>query len=668
MDTSETEKTRLYLQSIVDTVREPLLILDAGLRVVSASRSFYRTFAVSAPETEGLLIYELNDNQWGIPALRHLLEEIIPQDSSFDDFEVELNLPTVGQRLLLLNARKLYRPGNHSQMLLLAFEDVTDRRVAEARFRDAQERFRLLVEGARDHAIIMLDTRGEVVEWNIGAERITGWHEDEVRGQHASFFFTPEDCRNGIPQEEMARALRDGQAEDRRWHLKKDGSIFFADGVMTSLYDEKGMLRGYGKVLRDVTDQKRADEELRYLASHARCILWHGTARALHTPSDAYHWEVSVIDEQAAQEFMPLDMLPEERYIAAWYRNRLPEGKVVTEKVVREALQSGLSQYGMEFGCREIGGAVRWFYEQVHVEKLDTWTWRVVGVAADITERKEVEAVLKAALQRERLITKVLQRPLTQEVPEGAFPGLEVATLYEPALDEAEVGGDFFDAVSVTTGSGEHRVALAVGDVTGKGLLAAAVAGKVKDVLRAFLREDPDPGHALTRLNDYLCDTVSGSDVSGMTFVALALAVVNPTTGEAHFATAGAEPPAILRADGNLDVVHVGGTPLGIERAEQYLAMEVPLLPGDVVLLATDGITEARAPNTGMRTRPFTSKNRGGIFLGYEGMIEITWEALRRDERLSLREAGQAILQGARAFGGGALRDDACLLLARRSG
>src|SRR3984957_20845709 len=106
------EDIQNYAQNIVDTVREPLLILDATLRVRSANRAFYQTFHVSPGETEGRLIYELGNGQWDIPDLRTLLEEIVPKSSVFDDFELAHTFPIIGRRASLANARRL-KAGYH---------------------------------------------------------------------------------------------------------------------------------------------------------------------------------------------------------------------------------------------------------------------------------------------------------------------------------------------------------------------------------------------------------------------------------------------------------------------------------------------------------------------------------------------------------------------------
>jgi signal transduction histidine kinase/CheY-like chemotaxis protein len=132
------EQIEAYAQDVVDTVREPLLILDSSLRVHSANGAFYQTFHVSAEETENQLIYELGNGQWDIPDLRTLLEDIVPTSSVFNDFELEHDFPVIGRRVMLLNARKL-REGSHAELLVLAMEDVTERRRAEAEVATAKE-------------------------------------------------------------------------------------------------------------------------------------------------------------------------------------------------------------------------------------------------------------------------------------------------------------------------------------------------------------------------------------------------------------------------------------------------------------------------------------------------------------------------------------------------
>jgi two-component system CheB/CheR fusion protein len=118
---------RVYADSVVDTMRESLVILDKELRVISANLSFYKTFQVSKEEIENKFIYDISNYQWDIPELRQLLEEIIPRDSQFNDFKVENEFLHIGRKIMMLNARRIYQEGRGKEMILLAIEDITER-------------------------------------------------------------------------------------------------------------------------------------------------------------------------------------------------------------------------------------------------------------------------------------------------------------------------------------------------------------------------------------------------------------------------------------------------------------------------------------------------------------------------------------------------------------
>src|ERR1700688_492297 len=143
-----------YALNIVDTVREPLLILDATLRVRSANRAFYQTFHVCAEETVDQLIYELGNGQWDIPDLRRLLEDVVPKSSVFNDFELEHTFPVIGRRVMLLNARKL-EAGHHGELLVLAMEDVTARRRSQADLKAIETYAQNIVDTVRESLLIL---------------------------------------------------------------------------------------------------------------------------------------------------------------------------------------------------------------------------------------------------------------------------------------------------------------------------------------------------------------------------------------------------------------------------------------------------------------------------------------------------------------------------------
>jgi len=249
----------------------------------------------------------------------------------------------------------------------------------------------------------------------------------------------------------------------------------------------------------------------------------------------------------------------------------------------------------------------------------------------DVTERRGAEQTLRATYEREKRVSDALQRPLMMEIPEDAFPGMGVGTLYRAISTEAaEVGGDFFDAFPLADG----RTAFLLGDVTGHGLPAATRATEVKDVLRAFLRLYPFyAAPTLTRLNDYLFDAQTLDDRAEDTILGLSLVIVDLKASQAIFAWGGIDPPLILKANGAIEPLAGGGLPLGAMAHATYPEVTVPLRPGDAFLLHTDGLSEAR---------------RGKEFLGQAGVIEPTRAA--RDAP-TVRGAGGAILDGARVCG-----------------
>jgi len=141
----------------------------------------------------------------------------------------------------------------------------SERMREEAALRQSEENYRLLVEGVKDYAIFMLDPDGRVATWNAGAENIRGYRAEEIVGQHFSCFYPPEDIEEGKPDRELKAAAAEGRFEDEAWRVRKDGSKFLASVLITALRDETGQVRGFSKVTRDITERKRAEEEIRRL-------------------------------------------------------------------------------------------------------------------------------------------------------------------------------------------------------------------------------------------------------------------------------------------------------------------------------------------------------------------------------------------------------------------
>lgn len=253
----ELEAEKEFAQNTVDASRDALLILGWDLRVKSANETFYTQFRVDPGETEGRLVYELGNGQWDIPRLRELLENVLPDNDAFDDFEVEHEFEEIGRRIMLLNARRI----DHKQWILLAIEDVTDRLRAERELRASEARLRKVLE-TEAVGVLFFDESGTLTGANDVFLRMTGYSRDEVDtgALHWRSMTPPEWVEES--EEQMARLVETGRLGPyEKEYFLKDGSkswMLFA-----------GQRIDEGTIVEfciDIQDRKRAEEERELLA------------------------------------------------------------------------------------------------------------------------------------------------------------------------------------------------------------------------------------------------------------------------------------------------------------------------------------------------------------------------------------------------------------------
>jgi PAS domain S-box-containing protein len=238
-------------------VRNPLLVLRADLRVNTANEAFYKTFKTSPDQTEGWLIYDLEDRHWDIPKLRTLLEDILPRNSYFNDFEVTFDFPRVGRGTILLNARRLLQGADKLPLILLAIENVTERQRADIN----TARLAAIVNSS-DDAIIGKDLKGVITSWNKSAERLFGYTAHEAIGQPVVMLIPPDRLDEEV---EILARLKRGERVDHfeTLRVRKDGSRLNISLTVSPIMDTTGQVVGASKIARDITGRMQMEAALR---------------------------------------------------------------------------------------------------------------------------------------------------------------------------------------------------------------------------------------------------------------------------------------------------------------------------------------------------------------------------------------------------------------------
>ena len=253
-------KAKEYAESIVATIREPLVILDSVLRVKSANRSFYQIFETEPEKTVGNLLYDIGEGQWNIPELRRLLEEILPQQKELIDFEVEHEFPAIGRKNMLLNARMII--AEEEEVILLAIEDVTERVEATQKVERAVFELTQLIDTA-NAPIFGVDTDGNINEWNQMVARITGYAKDEVEGKNLVKEHITDEYKGSV-KEVLDKALKGEETDNYEVPLfTKDGDRIMVLLNASTRRDADGNIVGVVGVGQDITeiDAYRAEME-----------------------------------------------------------------------------------------------------------------------------------------------------------------------------------------------------------------------------------------------------------------------------------------------------------------------------------------------------------------------------------------------------------------------
>ena len=392
-------------------MREPLLVLDHQLRVESANRAFYRTFRVAPAETVGKFIYDLGNHQWDIPRLRELLEEILPQSTTIEDFQVEHDFEQLGRRTMLLNARRIQDP-QHKTRTDPAGHRGHHRTQAGGRNRRA--RLAAIVESS-DDAIVGKDLRGIITSWNRGAEILFGYSASEMVGQSIRRLIPPE--RMGEEDVILAHIKRgECMQHFETVRLRKDGSFVNVSVTVSAIKDAEGRIVGASKVARNITDRKLAEEALR--ASRERMLLATET-----TGVGIWEWNVRTNQIQwDAQMFRIYGIAPTpDGWVpySTWSETVLPEDLSRQEAVLQNTVHR-IGQSTRTFRIHRVDDGESRHIHSVEITRANAQgqvEW-VVGTNLDITDLQQAQEALRASEERLRAFSSQLEQLVTDRTRE----------------------------------------------------------------------------------------------------------------------------------------------------------------------------------------------------------------------------------------------------------
>jgi two-component system CheB/CheR fusion protein len=395
------ENARAYAESIVETIREPLLVLDAELRAVSANAAFYKTFKVKPADTEGRPFYELGGRQFDIPALRQLLEDVIPDNSQVMDFEVEHEFPGIGRRSMLLNARRVEQAGDRPQLILLAMEDVTERRRAYEELAQAHRRLQWLIDSipvpvsvAEDpecRRITQNPASRAAIEADLGGEAsplVPGAEWEVYRHSHHGRLLEPSE----LP---LQRAVSENR-EIRGVELEVEphgGQPRMVRVDAAPVHDASGTVVGGIAVTTDITEDKRLLQAERARAETARLleiVLDHVYSGVAHLDADFGFLQVNPQYEKATGHSA-------QGLVGRSFFEVFPSEKLCADfSWVRETGRLGFYlEYPFEFHDQPERGITYWDWVLVPVKGDDG---RLVSYVLSVTE------VTDKVRQRERLV------------------------------------------------------------------------------------------------------------------------------------------------------------------------------------------------------------------------------------------------------------------------
>jgi PAS domain S-box-containing protein len=438
----------------------------------------------------------------------------------------------------------------------------------------SQTSYGQILEYVTEYAVFAISPAGIVLSWNVGGEKIFGYKAAEIIGRPFEIIFTLDDQAAGAPQNEIAAALSGTEKQHDRWHVRKDTTRFWGTNSIEPLVDASQKVIGFTKLVRDSTIDHLANQKLSDSEQRLRLLFESIEGYAIYTlalDATVESWNAGAVElfgfesnDIVGQDFSML-FSADDRALAMPSRllenARTPGLTTVDCWMMRKDGSRFFGSGKINQLKRDIAGNLRGY----------------VMITHDMTE-------LRAALEHERNWSTTFQRAvLPATLPQ--ITGLSSDAVYEPGSKDAQVGGDWYDAVRLSDG----RILVAIGDVSGHGLEAAVIVGVIRQIVRGIAQLHADPAVILDAADQAL------SSEYPEVYVTAWVAVLDPVTRTITYSCAGHPPALLIEKNGSLrELDGAPGLPIGLREGVLGLSQTVSWADGDTLVLYTDGLIEAK--------------------------------------------------------------------------